>query len=175
MYIKPETAEFYKLCAKLGMGNVTTVKKWWKTIYEVIIRELYINGSVYVPLLGHFRLKHEPASIQKQVDKDGIVHWYDVSERDRPRFYPEDDFINDVNMRGVTKSYRLRVRLNKRTQRDKERDARFKEIEGKYEEVVEKNVLKQLEDEDRFAKLIKEKRKYYEESLEKELMEENET
>ena len=157
--------EFYDLAAKLLNSTRPKTKTAWKAFFEVMVRELYVNGMVYLPLVGCFRLQHLEAGIQKQVDSKGVVHWYQVPERDRPVFIPEDDFINDINMHGVTKSYRRRIKQNARTLRDNERYRRLQEIIGEYPEIPEREAARQVQLADDFDELIKKKRQDYEDKL----------
>ena len=60
--------------------------------------------------------------IQKGPNGKEIV--YRVPEREVPIFTPHDDMINDINMQGVTKAYRRRLKAGTLTQRDYERQVR---------------------------------------------------
>lgn len=131
-----DAVEFYNYVSRLYGSRPKTIKQLWRAVVEVIVRELYTSGNVYLPDIGYFILKEKPAYIAKETRKDGTVHYFEMPERDVPVFYPEDEFINDVNMIGLTKSYRARKREGKLTLRDKEREIRAKQIMGlEYEEV----------------------------------------
>lgn len=112
--------EFYKeACRYADSKSTQTAAKWWLAFCEVITRRLYFDGRCRVPNLGIFGLRHVDESEQVQVSKQtGKRDVYVVPERDVPIFSPHDDFINDVNMAGVTKAFRRRQKSNKLTQRD---------------------------------------------------------
>lgn len=117
--------EFYKLMARYAdVSNLQTVSKYWQAAVEVIIRELYINGTCRVPFLGTFSTKKYGEQIQIQKGPDGKEIIYRVPEREIPIFTPHDDMINDVNMCGVTKRYRKRLKAGTLTQRDYMRQIR---------------------------------------------------
>lgn len=118
--------EFYlDACRFADSKSTVTAKKWWQAFVEVIVRQLYFNNSCYVPYLGMFGLKYLPqqTQTQKAPDGDGVVV-YEVPERNIPIFSPNDSFVNDVNMIGVTKAFRKRQKKNKLTQRDHLRQQR---------------------------------------------------
>lgn len=117
--------EFYSGIARLLNVTPSTVKKYWEDGFnEFIIRELYFRGTCRVPHFGTFSLKHIPEEVQIQKDENGEEVTYFVPERDKPIFTPHDDMINDVNMQGVTKKYRKRVKANQLTYRDIARQQR---------------------------------------------------
>lgn len=130
MKTKRDAIDFFTLVARLEDCQPATVRRRWKAIYEVIVRELYVNGVVYLPDIGYFTLKEVPAQVQKQQHPDGTIRYYEVPARDKAVFTPDDDFTNDINMIGVTKSYRQRVKRGALTLRDKERERRAKEMMG---------------------------------------------
>lgn len=118
--------EFYlEACRFADSKSAATAKKWWQAFVEVIVRQLYFNNSCSVPYLGVFGLKYLPqqTQTQKSPDGDGVVV-YEVPERNIPIFSPNDSFVNDVNMIGVTKAFRKRQKKNKLTQRDHLRQQR---------------------------------------------------
>ena len=111
--------EFYTLMARhADVTNLNTVEKYWRAAVEVIIREMYINRTCRVPLIGTFYAKEIGETFQVQKGRDGKEKIYKVEPRIRPLFEPHDDFINDINMMAVTKRGRKRVRRNTMTQRD---------------------------------------------------------
>lgn len=126
-----EAKDFFNIASRFVGARPATAQTWWNGFFEVIVRELYTSGMVYLPKIGYFTLQHMDEKIQKQKDPDGNgVKYYVVPERDKPVFTPDDDFINDINMTGVTKSYRKRLTHEGLTLRDKERERRAKEILG---------------------------------------------
>ena len=169
---RTDANEFYDLAAKLVDSKREKTKLWWRIFFEIIVRELYTSGVVYLPMIGYMRLEHVEGGIQKQVDSKGFVHWYDVPDKDKPVFLPEEDFVNDINMKGVTKGYRQREKMNKFTLRDRERQRRLQEIIGEeYEEIPEKQLQEQAQFIDEFDELMKQKRQIYEQKLEEILKE----
>lgn len=101
-----------------------TGTKWWEAFKETIIGEMFYYGTVYIPGIGTFTSKYMKNGKQKQIDQYGVEHIYIVPERVIPVFTPEDDFINDINMHGVTKLYRARERKDQLTERDTIREMR---------------------------------------------------
>lgn len=117
--------EFYTQMARFAdVSNLSTVEKYWEAAVETIIRELYINHTCRVPMLGTFFVKEIGESIQLQKGKDGEEKLYKVPARIVPQFVPHDDFTNDVNMIAVTKLGRRRVRRGSLTERDYKRQIR---------------------------------------------------
>lgn len=117
--------EFYSGIARLLDVTPTTVKRYWEEGFnEFIIRELYFRGNCRLPHFGTFSLMHENESVQVQKDANGEEVVYVVPERDKPIFTPHDTLVNDVNMQGVTKKYRRRLKENQLTRRDLERQKR---------------------------------------------------
>lgn len=117
--------DFYKLMARFAdVTNLQTVEKYWTAAAEVIIREMYINHSCRVPLLGTFYAEEIPESIQKQKDENGNDIYYHIPKRIKAKFEAHDDFINDINMVAVTKLGRRRARRGEETERDKIRRMR---------------------------------------------------
>ena len=109
---------FTQACRWKDNGSVSTAAQWWAAFQEVIVRELFYNSSCRVPGLGYFVIKQEDGHFQKQKKPNGREVSYFVPGRITPVFRPEDDFINDVNMQGVTKQYRKRVKAGALTERD---------------------------------------------------------
>ncbi len=117
--------EFYKQsCRWADVTSIQTAAKWWSAFAEVIIRELYYNGTCRLPLLGTFSTRTVGEALQKQIGPEGKPVIYRVPERQVPIFTPADDFINDINCQGVTKAYRKRLKSGTLTQRDWERQIR---------------------------------------------------
>lgn len=130
MLDKKESMEFYNLLGRLYDARPRTMQKFWNVVVEVIIRELYTSGIVYLPKIGYFVLEEKPSYVTKEVKKNGTVNYYEIPNRDVPKLLPDDEFVDDINMIGVTKSYRKRVNSGKKTLRDKEREHRAREIMG---------------------------------------------
>lgn len=117
--------EFFKQMARFAdVTSLETVQKYWYAACEVIIRELFYNGTCRVPGLGTFSTRKVGEQVQIQKGPDGKEVVYRVPEREVPIFIPHDDMINDINMQGVTKAYRRRLRAGTLTQRDYERQVR---------------------------------------------------
>lgn len=110
--------DFYLRVGRITGTQEKTVKEWWSAFYEQILSILYVTGKCTLPGIGTFVLVAKEEQVQEQTDSQGVTHLYIVPARDYPIFYPEDDFINDVNMQGVTKSYRKRLKRGALTQRD---------------------------------------------------------
>ena len=77
--------------------------------------------------------------------------------RDIPEFIPHDDMINDINMQGVTKKYRKRLKTGKLSKRDYERQARADALE-----VAGNMAEHRLEaSKEKFQELLKEKKEKF--------------
>lgn len=117
--------EFFTQMARFAdVNSLQTVQKYWYAACEVIIRELFYNGTCRVPGLGTFSTRKVGEQIQIQKGPEGREVVYRVPEREVPVFTPHDDMINDINMQGVTKQYRKRLKAGTLTQRDYERQIR---------------------------------------------------
>ena len=117
--------EFFIQMARFAdVNNLQTVQKYWYAACEVIIRELFYNGTCRVPGLGTFSTRKVGEQVQIQKGPNGKEIVYRVPEREVPIFTPHDDMINDINMQGVTKAYRRRLKAGTLTQRDYERQVR---------------------------------------------------
>lgn len=162
--------EFLKqVCRWADSSSTQTAAKWLDAIYEVIVRELYYNGSCRVPELGTFGLEHLDEYYQTQEDKSGKKNIYRVPERDIPTFVPNDEFINDVNMQGVTKKFRKRMKAGKVTRQDYLRQLRAESVDA-FGSLQEQRVEQAKEN---FQKLLKEKRKNTKGKVEPEVDEED--
>ena len=152
-----KTQFFKEVCRFADCANTETPAKYWSAIYEVIVRHLYYDECIKVPFLGTFSLREVGESIQVQTDADGNEVVYRVPARRVPVFTPEDNFIDDVNMTGVTKAYRKRLKKGTLTQRDYERKCRAEalNVDGnlpeKYAEAAK----------EKFAESLKEKVKKF--------------
>ena len=134
--------EFYiEACRYADSANTGTAAKWWQAFVEVITRRLYFEGSCKTPLLGTFgeRIIAESNQVHPNPNGEGTVV-YTVPEHMYPTFTPSDDFINDVNMAGVTKQFRKRRKKELLSHRDYLREIRAQSLNIKgslSEEVVE--------------------------------------
>lgn len=120
--------ELYRLVARELDCTAQTARKYVDAIVEVIAKEVYLSGTCRVPNLGIFDAQHIAEKIQKQVH-DGEVVEYIMPEHVKPIFTPCDTFINDCNMKGVTKMYRRRAKNKQLTVRDLQRIAKAEAIE----------------------------------------------
>lgn len=148
---------FMEACRYCGATNVNTASKWWDAFNEVIIRHLYFDKSVRLPNIGTFTLREVGQSIQVHKGTDGREVIYRVPAKEVPIFTPHDNMIDDVNMSGVTKAYRRRLKLGNLTQRDYERQCRAEalNIDGR---LPDKYVEASKE---RFAQILQDKKKKY--------------
>lgn len=148
---------FQQACRWKDCASTKTAAEWWAAFQEVIIREIFYNGSCRVPGLGKFIAEERKSSYVKQKDANGKEINYFVPARTVPVFTPEDDFINDINMQGVTKAYRKRLRNKGLIQRDFERELRAEALNATaaVEEMAELRKAKSKED---LQKLLESKR-----------------
>lgn len=167
MKIKYDEKDFFLLAQRLSDSKNISVTKWWNIFYEVILRQLYISGAVYLPNIGWLELKKKEGKVYTRKKSDGSVEIVDIPARNVPCFKPEDDFINDVNLVGITKNYRQRVKNGALTARDKLREQRTQEMLGdnlyfsdkakeKYTEILKEG----------FEERLKNMRKNYEKEME---------
>lgn len=117
-------ATFYRLLARELDCTTKTAKKYLDAIVEVIAKEVYLSGTCQIPYLGTFDAKQIPESTQRHKEENGDLVVYTIPEHIMPIFTATDNFINDCNLRGVTKEYRKRVRRKVLTRRDLERIAK---------------------------------------------------
>lgn len=158
--------EFFKqACRWKDSTSIQTAAEWWGAFQEVIIREVFYNGSCRVPGLGTFTVTEEPSYYQTQKGPNGKTMTYLVQGRIRPNFTPEDDFINDINMQGVTKKYRKRLKEGALTERDYARQVRADSLAASacVDEMVEQRREKAQKE---FQKLLKTKRELKEQANE---------
>ena len=121
--------EFFKqACRWKDSSSTQTAAEWWSAFQEVIIREVFYNGKCRVPGIGTFMVRQEDGYTQTQRMKNGKIVSYKVPPRVYPLFLPEDDFINDINMQGVTKTYRKRLKAGELKARDYERELRAETV-----------------------------------------------
>lgn len=154
---------FQQACRWKDSTSVQTAASWWAAFQEVIVRELFYNGTCRVPGLGRFGIEEHEGCYQKQKDEKGREVTYFVPPRVVPIFVPEDDFINDINMQGVTKAYRKRLRAGELTQRDLEREIRADSMASN---AAIKDIIEQRKEQSKenFQELLAKKRKAREES-----------
>lgn len=120
-----EEKDFYLLaCRWLETDSVNTVKKYWDAFVEVVVHEVFVKGFCYMPSIGTIHTKTRQGYQEKIKNDDGGYDVYDVPPYSMPYLSAEDGFINDVNMFGVTTTYRKRYKKKKLSQRDINRIAR---------------------------------------------------
>lgn len=124
MASRTSDVELYRLVARELDCTAQTARRYVDAIVEVIAKEVYLSGCCRVPNLGIFDAKEIKESIQKQVTPAGDIVEYTVPEHVKPIFTACDTFVNDCNMRGVTKLYRKRAKKKQLTVRDLERIAK---------------------------------------------------
>ena len=148
--------EFFTQMARFSdVTSPSTCAKYWYAACEVIIRELFYNGTCRVPGLGTFSTRKVGENIQIQKGPNGKEVIYKVPEREVPIFTPHDDMINDINMQGVTKKYRKRLKAGALSQRDYERQVRAEAL-GVVGSLSEERINASKE---KFKKLLEEKKK----------------
>lgn len=147
-------SEFFKAaCRWKSTTDIKTAAAWWNAFCEVIYREIYLNGSCRIPNIGKIVTEFRDKTTYTTKDINGKTISYEVPERLYPQFIPHDDFINDINMRGVTRAYRKRLAKRAPTKRDIMRDMRAKSISVAESETMKKS--KQYQED--FQKLLREK------------------
>ena len=107
------------MCRWADSLSTQTASKWWNAAFEVIVRNVYLQGSCRIPGLGVITTKEVKETYQKQINPEtGETVVYKVPARVLPYLIASDDFVNDVNAEGVTKQYRKRLKANALTMRD---------------------------------------------------------
>ena len=119
---------FKQACRWKDSSSTQTAADWWSAFLEVIVREVFYNGSCRVPGLGTFTTRFEEGKTWTQPIGNGKYATYTAPARVYPLFAAEDDFINDINMQGVTKKYRRRLKNGVLTARDYERELRAESV-----------------------------------------------
>ena len=150
--------EFFKqACRWKDTTSIQTAAEWWSAFQEVIIREVFYNGCCRVPGIGTFTIKEEESHYIKQRMPNGKEVTYLVPGRIVPIFTPEDDFINDVNMQGVTRKYRKRLKKGALTERDYTRQVRADSLAASacVDEIIEQRRESAKKE---FQKLLEKKR-----------------
>ena len=158
--------EFYTYAGGLLNVSPQTAKKYWMGFVDTIIHILHFDGKCQMPSIGRFDLKEIPEyRVTAKNDAGELV------ERINPAWFKilykyNEDFLNNVNGRGVTKKYRRRVRERKLTPND------LKLITQAEMERTAKRTLKQMQDErieqakkqsyDDFINVINKKKEDYE-------------
>ena len=158
--------EFYAYAGGLLNVSPQTAKKYWMGFVDTIIHILHFDGRCQVPSIGRFDLKELPERrVMAKNDAGELV------ERINPAWFKilytvNEEFLNNVNGRGVTKKYRKRVRERKLTPND------LKLITQAEMERTAKRTLKQIQDErieqakkqsyDDFINVINKKKEEYE-------------
>lgn len=146
--------EFFQQVARFKESQPKTAAEWWAAIQEVIVRQVFYEGSCRLPGIGLFTIEEEPEKTSKQT-LNGKTVVYKVPARIKPVFHAEDDFINDINMSGVTKQYRKRLKANALTYRDVERELRAADVgEVVQDMMAERKERAKVE----FQELLKKKR-----------------
>lgn len=148
--------EFFTQMARFAdVTDIRTCAKYWYAACEVIIRELFYNKTCRTPVLGTFSTRKVGEQIQIQKGPEGREVIYRVPEREVPMFTPHDDMINDINMQGVTKQYRKRLKAGTLNQRDYERQVRAEAL-GVTGSLSEERINASK---DKFKKMLDEKKK----------------
>lgn len=137
---KQTDKEFYEGVARLLDVTPQRAKKYWEDGFnEFIVRELFFKGICRLPNIGTFTVYKIEENVQYQEDENGKLIYYRVPERYIPKFTPHDIMINDINMNGVTKKYRKRLRENVLTERDYKRKLRAQAL-GVDEPMTEEHI-----------------------------------
>lgn len=168
--------QFFKYAAELVDSSPETVRKYYQACVDTLIHMLHFDGRCHLPYVGVFTLEEMPERTVIAKDADG-----ELVERTNPAWFKilyktNEDFLNNVNGRGVTKKYRKRVRERKLTKND------LKLITQAEMERTAKKTLKQQQDDriaeakknsyDDFINVINQKKEDYErKKKEKELNE----
>jgi hypothetical protein len=158
--------EFYAYAGGLLNVSPQTAKKYWMGFVDTIIHILHFDGKCQMPSIGTFTLEELPERKVMAKNEQG-----ELVEQINPAWFKilykyNEDFLNNVNGRGVTKKYRRRVRERKLTPND------LKLITQAEMERTAKRTLKQMQDDrieqakqqsyDDFINVINKKKEDYE-------------
>ena len=158
--------EFYAYAGGLLNVSPQTAKKYWMGFVDTIIHILHFDGKCQMPSVGTFTLEELPERRVMAKNEQG-----ELVEQINPAWFKilykyNEDFLNNVNGRGVTKKYRRRVRERKLTPND------LKLITQAEIERMAKRTLKQMQDDrieqakqqsyDDFINVINKKKEDYE-------------
>ena len=158
--------EFYEYAGGLLNVSSQTAKKYWMGFVDTIIHILHFDGKCQMPSVGTFTLEELPERRVMAKNERG-----ELVEQINPAWFKilykyNEDFLNNVNGRGVTKKYRRRVRERKLTPND------LKLITQAETERTAKRTLKQMQDDrieqakqqsyDDFINVINKKKEDYE-------------
>lgn len=158
--------EFYEYASGLLNVSPKTAQKYWMGFVDTIIHILHFDGKCQMPSVGTFVLEELPERKVMSKNEQG-----ELVERINPAWFKilykcNEDFLNNVNGRGVTKKYRKRVRERKLnandlkliTQAEIERTAR-KTLEQRAQERMEKAKQQSYDD---FINVINKTKEDYE-------------
>lgn len=152
--------EFLKqACRWHDTTNVMEASRWWDAFVEAIVREVYYNGRVVMPGIGTIFTKKMDDNYITRTDENGKKVVFYQPARNMPTYTPDDDFINDVNMVGVTKAFRHRLKTGKLTQRDRERALRARAVGFISSEEEEEDDTNLKVAQENFAKMLEEKKR----------------
>lgn len=99
--------QFFKYAAELVDSSPETVRKYYQACVDTLIHMLHFDGRCHLPYVGVFTLEEMPERTVIAKDADG-----ELVERTNPAWFKilyktNEDFLNNVNGRGVTKKLSL--------------------------------------------------------------------
>lgn len=150
--------EFYNSVARVMDVSAQTVKKYWEGFCEAIVRNVYFNEDCLLPGVGRITVTHVDEYEQKHIE-GGKTVYYKVPEHNKPVFKATENFVNDINMGGVTPAYRRRVKANKLNKHDYARIAKAE----MYERLKNVSTEDKKKAEDKFRDLLAQKKAEHEE------------
>lgn len=136
-YVSKQDRDFISLVAKKAEATEGTTKLWWNAIFEAIVEELYLRGSIRLPGIGDIKTVLQEETVYKRKDAKGNDTYYYAPERYLPTMRFQYDFTDDINMRGVTGVYRKRLHRGTLTMRDRDRERRAEKMQTTEGQITE--------------------------------------
>lgn len=157
--------DVFKYASEISGNDLKTIKRYWKFIQQAIVHVAHFDGVCQIDNLAVVKVRVSEPKKDVAIDKDGVL----VETTIPPVYAAEikllDSFIDDLNGRGVTKSYKKRVKEKKLTEHDLERIVRV----DMAEEVMEARVRRQKAQRDQrrmnFIEEIQRKKKEHEDKM----------
>lgn len=127
-----DAQEFFEYASILFEEENATpavAKKWWYVFVEIIVRWCFLRGECRLPQVGVFKMIKSPREVVPVRFKNNTdTPVYQSNEKFLVYFEPVDDFIDDVNMKGISHEFRKKARKGLLTTRDYLRELRAEQL-----------------------------------------------
>lgn len=157
--------DVFKYAAEISSNDVKTIKRYWKYIQQAIVHVAHFDGVCQIDNLATIKVRASEPKKDISIDRDGTL-----VETTLPPVYTADvklldSFIDDLNGRGVTKSYKKRVKEKKLTEHDLERIVRMDVAEEAREAKVRWQAAQRDQNRMNFIEEIQRKKKEHEDKM----------